>query len=685
MKISKKQIIKSSENLIETTTNKFWGLVSIFTSIKNSTKVIDSGHTFELKTKDISNKLEDLFYFGEENKKFNDNSIYLRLSKNWIEQFNDLLLKGKPNIFDCSIFYFKNYEFDSLNSVDLVNMFKDAINLPPILLEEIFDVNYSETDLELEENYNKKEILDLFKIKKNINLDYFTFSFESPFVIQSHPGELKRAPFIQTLYSGSKIQEVLLISDFNLDEYYFFNNKFKKEQSFQIFENKVLLKIIFESFKYILKKYGEEKVLKNNEIKDAIIEDRNYKGLSLKNYFGFETVIGQFDNEQTANELKSGGGKRFIDEKITILGNDNSYFTSQWNSVDNGRGLTLGNFNRLLSDVSEGVLEIIKSDSGYKLIEKSIITDQSPLVKVENVIFYGSPGTGKSHKVNEELKKLNNIFYERITFHPEYDHASFVGGYKPISEKNEEGIDEVKYKFVPQVFTNIYERAWKDQDNQYYLAIEEINRGNCAEIFGDIFQLLDRNSNYTVTPSNELKQHLENQLGADHEGIVNGLKLPNNLTIWATMNTSDQSLFPMDSAFKRRWNWEYIPICYDDIDENKSSKYIVDLGEGESFSWLKFIEAVNTKIKHNQNLGMDKCIGNYFIKPESDKIELKEFINKAIFYLWNDVFKDEDERDSIFRKGVFYEDFFPIEKGKDLILEILGTDDFSNVVINKAE
>lgn len=333
----------------------------------------------------------------------------------------------------------------------------------------------------------------------------------------------------------------------------------------------------------------------------------------------------------------------------------------------------------ILWEFNQDSLQSVKNETTSK-------PDQSPLDKPENTIFYGSPGTGKSHKVNDKLKDLEKKYYERITFHPEYDHASFVGGYKPISEKNDDDIDEVKYKFVPQVFTNIYERAWKDQDNQYYLAIEEINRGNCAEIFGDIFQLLDRNSNYSVTPSSELQQHLQDQLGAEHDGIVNGLKLPNNLTIWATMNTSDQSLFPMDSAFKRRWNWEYIPICYDDTEENLSSKYFVEIETGVTFSWLKFIEAVNTKIKHNPNLGMDKCIGNYFIKPEDNKIELKEFINKAIFYLWNDVFKDEDERDSIFKRDNFYEDFFPIEtNGKNLVLEILEADDFVSVEVSKSE
>lgn len=293
----------------------------------------------------------------------------------------------------------------------------------------------------------------------------------------------------------------------------------------------------------------------------------------------------------------------------------------------------------------------------------------------QNTIYYGSPGTGKSYKVNEILKDKKG-FYERITFHPEYDNASFVGGYKPISEKNSEGVYEVKYKFVPQVFTNIYVKAWLDLDNQYYLAIEEINRGNCAEIFGDIFQLLDRNSNYDVTPSSELNEHLKTELGQEHSGIISGLKLPPNLSLLATMNTSDQSLFPMDSAFKRRWNWEYIPICYesknDERNENKSFEFVVKIDENNSFSWIDFIKAVNHKIKNNQNLGMDKCIGNYFIKPDDKEISLKEFINKAIFYLWNDVFKDEDKSESIFRENIYYEDFFPIETdGKQIVIQIL--------------
>jgi 5-methylcytosine-specific restriction endonuclease McrBC GTP-binding regulatory subunit McrB len=306
--------------------------------------------------------------------------------------------------------------------------------------------------------------------------------------------------------------------------------------------------------------------------------------------------------------------------------------------------------------------------------------------KSVNIIFYGAPGTGKSYKVDKIIENLDLHYYERITFHPEYDNASFIGGYKPISEKDSSGSDTIKYKFVPQAFTNIYERAWQDLDNQYYLVIEEINRGNCAEIFGEIFQLLDRTSKYTVSPTKELKEYLINEAFKDenHLGIVNGLKLPPNLSILATMNTSDQSLFPMDSAFKRRWDWEYIPICYNPIDDfkkkNDSFDFEIDIEDGKKYSWIKFIEKVNLNhIKNNPSLGMDKCIGNYFIKPDKDNIiSLRPFVNKVIFYLWNDVFKDEDNK--VFEDNTSYEDFFPIDtNGKKKIKELFDRIDLKAI------
>lgn len=456
-----------------------------------------------------------------------------------------------------------------------------------------------------------------------------------------------------------------------------------------LIEEKFLRNIIFESFKYVLKEYGEENAIGGYEIKDSIIEDREYRGLTLPDFFGFEIIFAIFDEPLDVGKLKSSNTKRYFEEPTSIIGNEYSYFTTQWNS--DSRGLSLLNFNKYLSAITNNDLEIIKDGKVYKLIKKNKKT--SPLKKAINRIYYGSPGTGKSYVVNEILNPLDFKFYERITFHPEYDNACFVGGYKPISEiiefidENDEVIfkDEIKYKYVPQVFTNIYIKAWQDLENQYYLALEEINRGNCAEIFGDIFQLLDRNSGYTVSPSNELQKYIIEKLGSQHEGIAGGMKLPSNLSILATMNTSDQSLFPMDSAFKRRWDWEYIPICYTSIDDfkniNESFDYEIDIEDGQKYSWIKYIEKINLNhIKNNSSLGMDKCIGNYFIKPDNDKtISLRPFINKVIFYLWNDVFKDEDNK--VFEENTSYEDFFPINtSGKKKIKELFERIDLKPIV-----
>ncbi|MDM1503797.1 AAA family ATPase [Myroides marinus] len=436
-----------------------------------------------------------------------------------------------------------------------------------------------------------------------------------------------------------------------------------------ILEDKVLKNIIYLSFKYLLENYNQDYIFKNSEIIDRQIEGLEYKGLVIRKYFNSDVFIGLFNEVQTDESLKSGGRNRFVVEEFETKFSNHSYFTSQWYD-DEKYKTNLNKFNDYLNEVSNCSLKIIKEEGIFKLIKIDIVIGNTLKFSNKqtinsNTIYYGAPGTGKSYKVDQIIKDLDKQFYERITFHPEYDNASFIGGYKPVSEKDEEGKDVIKYEFVPQAFANIYKRAWQDLDNQYYLVIEEINRGNCAEIFGELFQLLDRNSGYTIAPSNELYKHLVEEFGDEnHEGIAKGLKLPPNLAILATMNTSDQSLFPMDSAFKRRWEWEYVPICYDEVNEqngdNNSYNFTIFLNNGSHYRWIDFIKIINkTHIAPKPNLGMDKCIGNYFVKPENgDFISLKQFINKVIFYLWNDVFKDEDN--IVFEANSSYEDFFPI-------------------------
>lgn len=220
-----------------------------------------------------------------------------------------------------------------------------------------------------------------------------------------------------------------------------------------------------------------------------------------------------------------------------------------------------------------------------------------------------------------------------------------------LFEENGSKISGLTYEFVPQVFTNAYVRAYQT-DEPVYLVIEEINRGNCAQIFGDIFQLLDRDeegvSDYAVKPDRDLEQYLiEHVVGYDaHEGM----RLPQNLHILATMNTSDQSLFPIDSAFKRRWEWKYVPIS----NAGKAWKICVN---GTEYDWWSFIENINNKI-WDATKSEDKKLGYFFCKAdrkvnendeENNVISADRFVGKVLFYVYNDVFKDYGFDDAIFK------------------------------------
>lgn len=308
-------------------------------------------------------------------------------------------------------------------------------------------------------------------------------------------------------------------------------------------------------------------------------------------------------------------------------------------------------------------------------------------------IYYGAPGTGKSYEINEITKKHSVI---RTTFHPDSDYSTFVGAYKPVMSQVElrdvsghvvieDGKklkeERITYKYVKQAFLKAYLAAWQKYSNSgettesQFLVIEEINRGNCAQIFGDLFQLLDRADNgfstYPIEADTDLQTEISKAFGEDGEyalgegfnieGVVSGydgiteavkegrvLLLPNNLYIWATMNTSDQSLFPIDSAFKRRWDWKYVKIT----DAKKGWK--IKCGS-EECNWWTFVTEINKKIA-KETSSDDKKLGYFFCKPDKNGNTISEdkFVGKVLFYLWNDVFKDGDT--SLFKVGETQED-----------------------------
>ena len=315
-------------------------------------------------------------------------------------------------------------------------------------------------------------------------------------------------------------------------------------------------------------------------------------------------------------------------------------------------------------------------------------------------IYYGAPGTGKSHIVKKQTEGESVV---RTTFHPDSDYSTFVGCYKPTNAMlpicNEFGVpmkigdtflykEQITYEFVAQSFLNAYIEAWlkyctvnEEKPKKQYLIIEEINRGNCAQIFGDLFQLLDRNdsgfSDYYIHADRDMQKHLAKAFNGIamndshkntinemyHNGerdivaqVLNGeiLLLPNNLYIWATMNTSDQSLFPIDSAFKRRWDWVYTPIKQHDED------YKIAIGDDE-YDWWGFLEKINQVIDTATN-SEDKKLGYFFVKAPDKVITADKFVGKVLFYLWNDVFKNYGFDSPIFSKSenkkFVFSDFF---------------------------
>ena len=341
------------------------------------------------------------------------------------------------------------------------------------------------------------------------------------------------------------------------------------------------------------------------------------------------------------------------------------------------------------------------------LCAKELFSNEAKKVKFPSnlnlqQIYYGAPGTGKS-KTIKDLTFGESVI--RTTFHPDSDYASFVGTYKPITEEvvlrdcnGKKVIDDdtkevvkeerIAYKFIPQAFLEAYVEAWKKlgSSKKQFLIIEEINRGNCAQIFGDLFQLLDRNeygfSDYPIVADKDMQKYLEkefagweitnkdeiNQLYGEANMvslIMKGerLVLPSNLYIWATMNTSDQSLFPIDSAFKRRWDWKYVPIREGrDKETNAPLNWYINTGD-KQYKWWSFISKVNELIGSLTN-SEDKKLGYFFCKAKDDEIDADLFVSKVIFYLWNDVFKDygfddkdfQDEEGKILSFDRFYED-----------------------------
>lgn len=406
----------------------------------------------------------------------------------------------------------------------------------------------------------------------------------------------------------------------------------------------------------------EEAIQIGTKIRDAIVSGAKYiknaKLDTIEDYKKLEHNLNEFFKDTNINPTLS-----WIHKYYVIIFPDKFV---QWHN-DSGREKFVLNFNilpeesyyakdgqlnrlsqkskiKLYSLNNDKILDLFKDENDYINDEKNDIVkyEESPQKQFtsnlkRNVIYFGAPGTGKSYNLNEDKEKLieDENSYERVTFHPDYSYANFVGTYKPVPKG-----DSISYEYVPGPFMRSLVKALKYSQKPFLLIIEEINRSNVAAVFGDVFQLLDRDgtnqSRYSIETSEDMRNYLKSELGKVYEKI----KIPSNMFIWATMNSADQGVFPMDTAFKRRWDFKYFGINYN---EELIEQIKVNLNNQEIL-WNDLRKAINNELL-SYRINEDKLLGPFFAYNEflDEKIsdeEFKEiFKNKIIMYLFEDAAK----------------------------------------------
>ena len=370
------------------------------------------------------------------------------------------------------------------------------------------------------------------------------------------------------------------------------------------------------------------------------LEIKGYKGKTVRNYI-----------YQLANIGKSIEFNEKYDNNIFMVINISEYEIIRKYILNHEKFEELNlksnrGLKSALDRYSEFLFEINEVNLQEEVFEANYITKLN--IKYDhNRILFGAPGTGKSYTLDNEKDDLlkDGGEFERVTFHPDYSYAHFVGTYKPVS--NESG--EISYEYVPGPFMRTYVAAMKsaktDKPKPYLLIIEEINRANVAGVFGDVFQLLDRNSEniseYSIQTSEDMRKYLVRELGGD-TALYTEIKIPDNMFIWATMNSADQGVYPMDTAFKRRWNFTYLGI--NDKEEGILGKEVC-LGKGiyeRRIEWNELRKAINIVLLEECKVNEDKLLGPYFVAKnylENNEKFVEVFKNKIIMYLFDDAAK----------------------------------------------
>lgn len=555
---------------------------------------------------------------------------YIIFAIDWASSFFNKYIKNRIDLLSCAVFFLRRHGFEREYTKDeVIETFVKHYNLKSLKDSWFFNGN------NLQLAYNQSNVEDNqvgFYSQMNYVPDFKSILFNG--IIQKSAADLKAAGQIQTLYSGSGVQACFLLSDEPLNQYYIMYN------SKQLDGNETE----FRTWLGTIKKSNGEPYSQNtlNQYMSAIKAVPTEFAEALSPY---ATIFNIAD------------GDAFAIVKNAIVSAVN------YADVNAARGngalsACLDLYGRFLSECDTERLAPVRHVTGY------------PSTFARNRILFGAPGTGKSYTINGDRKELlygsrtadeDTIDktvcgeYERVTFHPDYSYANFVGTYKPVPIKDSEGKDAITYSYVPGPFMRTYVKALKnsrtDTPKPYLLIIEEINRANVAAVFGDVFQLLDRDdeekSEYPIQASEDIKKYLTKELGGEPDDYSE-IRIPDNMFIWATMNSADQGVFPMDTAFKRRWDFTYLGI---DKSEDGIKDYTVSLGEGtyrRNVNWNELRKAINSELLAYK-VNEDKLMGPYFISEkvlktiENDggKNFIRVFKNKVLMYLFDDAAKQK--------------------------------------------
>lgn len=599
-------VVNAYKGFQDCMTNKSWGYLAILKGCKSS---ICPSVPFEVDMDMVSNFLENIFNLSQTKKKYESGrTLYVVFSNKWDHYFN---YQGKysPNLFDIIVWAYRRKAFnDDITKEKLFQLFSDEFNIPIGVISDCFNVEPKEI-LFVNTLYSESDL----KTKLNqigVNVSSNNIDAKKASVVAS-PGEISRGPFVQTLYAGLDITDYVLILQ---SDYYSLYGE-RKDISYNDNDDAKILQQIF---------YGAPGTGKSHKIKDDVdVKATDEKNLVFRITFhpdsDYSTFVGCYKPTKAISKRLQRMNLS-LEDLAKELG---SYYSNE----EFGK---IGGIQKFCFEYYPYI------DGEYMSVNVTKLLELAGVPKDYNV------------EINKYIKFCHLL--------PKHDP------------------DKITYKFVPQSFTNAYVKAWNTNEN-VYLIIEEINRGNCAQIFGDLFQLLDRKngvSEYPVEADTDLQNYLQKVLADTRrtdipKEVKSGKKLmlPSNLYIWATMNTSDQSLFPIDSAFKRRWEWKYIKIK-EGKDENGNKldwKVNVKMDEsGTLLSWWDFIKKIN-EIIASMTSSADKQLGYFFCCAKNGVIDEETFVSKVIFYLWNDVFKDYGFEDaSLFRYTTKDEDGKDMEK-----------------------